>query len=709
MDPKPWPAGTRMHGFTVTEVTPLAEINLTLVELQHDRTGARMVHLAAEDSNNLFAVGFRTPPENSTGVAHILEHTALCGSRRYPVRDPFFSMLKRSLNTFMNALTANDWTLYPFSSQNHKDFFNLLGIYLDAAFFPLLRERDFRQEGHRLEFSDPNDPQSALTYRGIVYNEMKGAMSDPASLLSRRIGQALYPTTTYRYNSGGEPEDIPKLNWDELRAFHARYYHPSNAYLFSYGNFDLAEILAAIDDQALRHFDASPVTSEVPPETHLQQPWRQEETFPLDPGTPTEGRTLVQTAWLTCDINEQLDRLGLSLLAGLLLGNPGAPLYKALLDSGLGTNLAPGNGYHDDYRTTFFATGLQGTEPEHTEAIERLILDTLSQVAATGFSKERIEGVIHRLEFSVKEVTGDQYPYSLGLLMRIMGNWIHGGRPADALRFDALLTRLREEVAAGPFFQQLIRRYLLDNPHRVTLTLKPDLGMKAKQEQTLADNLEQLRSSLSAEQVEQLRNQAKELQDAQEQIDDLSCLPTLELADIPEQELPVTNRLSILADRPVRWFDQPTNGIGYLTMPLATEHLPAQLRPLVPIFTTLLTQIGAAGHGYAEMAERMEASTGGIQARSLILDEPDRLDRLQALIYVKGKALNRNQAAMFDILGDLFQAPDFSDLQRLHRVLNQTKTFIENAIPGSGHSFAARNAASGLTPSCGSSPNRCSS
>ncbi len=694
----PWQSGTSLHGFTVTEVTPLPEINITLIQLQHDKTGARMVHLLADDPNNLFAVGFRTPPEDSTGVAHILEHTTLCGSKKYPVRDPFFSMLKRSLNTFMNAMTAGDWTLYPFSTQNHKDFFNLLGIYLDAAFFPLLNEQDFRQEGHRIELTDPENLASALEYKGVVYNEMKGAMSDPSSLLSRRLGPALFPTTTYRHNSGGEPAEIPNLSWENLRDFHARFYHPSNAYFFTYGNFDLEEILAVIDQQALAQFDRREVASEVPPEVRRDQPCRVEETFPLDPGTPTDKRTMVQMAWLTCDINDSLDRLSLSLLASLLLGNPASPLYKALLDSGLGTNLSPGCGYHDDYRTTFFAAGLQGTEPGQTEAIEKLIQETLEQSARDGFSPERIEGIIHRLEFSVKEVTGDQYPYSLGLLMRLMGPWIHGSAPVEALRFDALLAQVRQKLAAGPYFQELIRRYLLDNPHRVTLTLKPDTELKEKLEQETAERLEQLRKTLDDEQIRSIQSQALALATSQEKEEDLSCLPTLELSDIPAEEPPVSSTQEHLGGQDVRWFIQPTNGIGYVTCYLSTATLPEHLLPLVPIFCTLLTQIGAAGHSYTDMAERMEAATGGINVQTVTLDIPDSLNGVQALVSIKGKALVRNQSRMFEILTDICSAPDFTDLKRMHKVINQVKTSMENSIPGAGHSYANRSAASGLTP-----------
>ena len=264
--------GDERHGFSLKQIIPLTELNATLYRLEHAATGARYLHLAAADDNNLFAVGFRTPPRDSTGAPHILEHTVLCGSRRYPVRDPFFSMLKRSLSTFMNAMTADDWTLYPFSSQNRTDFYNLMGVYLDATFFPLLRELDFRQEGHRLEFTQADDPSSPLVVKGVVYNEMKGHMSDPHSLLGSRLHEALYPTAPYRFNAGGEPAHIPDLTWEELRAFHAECYHPSNAYFFSYGDLPLEPHLEMVAEQAMARFERRAVHTAVGSETRLAAP-----------------------------------------------------------------------------------------------------------------------------------------------------------------------------------------------------------------------------------------------------------------------------------------------------------------------------------------------------------------------------------------------------------------------------------------------------
>ncbi len=690
--------GQQLHGFVVDQVDDLPDINATMVRLSHGKTGARFMHLVRDDDNKLFGVGFRTPPDDSTGVAHILEHTVLCGSERFPVRDPFFSMLKRSLNSFMNAMTASDWTLYPFSSMNHKDFHNLLDIYLDAAFFPRLLERDFRQEGHRLEFAEMEDPTSALEYKGVVYNEMKGAMSDPSSLLGRRLTRHLYPTTTYRHNSGGEPEDIPDLTWQQLRAFHARYYHPSNAWFFSYGNLDLAELLGIIEDRVLQRFEQIDPDSEVPLEQHLSEPLQVREFYPLDPGEPLEKRSMVQLAWLTADINDSYECLALNLLSSLLLGTPAAPLYQALLDSGLGANLTPATGYHDDYRNTFFSVGLQGTDPQHCQAIEKLVIYTLEKVARTGFSGERIEAAIHRLEFSTREVSGDSYPYALLLLMRLFGPWLHGGDPLDVLNFSEQLGRLRKEVEKGGFFEGLIRKWLLANPHRVTLLLQPDAQMGALQEAAIQATLDARQQQLDENQRQRLVEEAKQLKLAQEAPEDLSCLPTLTLADIPPDEDPVALKQVDQDQVATYWFDQPTNGIGYVTLSFSLEALTAEQLNYLPVFSSMLTQVGAGGRTYLEMAEAMEAVSGGISARTSLLEDPADLDQFDTGFELKGKALVRNSVALMELLQDFILTPDFSDLNRLHKVLGQMQVSMENSVPQSGHSYAARMAAAGLSP-----------
>jgi Zn-dependent M16 (insulinase) family peptidase len=689
--------GTTYGNYLVKNAEKIPELNLGAIILQHEPTGARHLHLACDDPNNVFAVGFKTPPPDSTGIAHILEHTVLCGSQKYPVRDPFFAMLKRSLNTFMNALTAADWTLYPVASMNRADFYNLMGIYLDATFFPMLREQDFRQEGHRFDFADENDPDS-LMIKGVVFNEMKGAMADPSSLLNRRLNAALFPTTCYGHNSGGEPLDIPNLTWEQLRNFHKTYYHPSNSWIFTYGDMPLEEHLQQIDNLALKHFSHQDVNSTIPLEKRLQKPLRQTLTFPIGADEESSQRSMVQLAWLNCPIEDTFERAATGILANLLLGNPAAPLYQALIESGLGKNLSPGTGYHDDYRDTFIAAGLQGIDADKVPAIEETINTTLEKIAREGFPQERIDAALHQYEFANKEVTGDQYPYGLGLLMRIFGPWLHADDSLSALKIENNLKQLREATRNPDFFPELIRRNLLDNPHRVTLLLTPDKEHSQREEQAFAAHLSATRKTLSDDDITQIKSQNAQLQENQETPDDTSCLPILELSDInPEEQAPACN-IENLGNCKSYWFEQPTNGITYLGLQFDVSGISKELRRHLPIYCALLPQLGAAGHDYLAMSRRISAFTGGVRLGTNILENPCDLDSMRPVIELRGKALDRNQEQLNEILRDMLTSPDFTNHNRLRTVINQVKTSMENSVPGAGHSFAARCAASGLTP-----------
>jgi Zn-dependent M16 (insulinase) family peptidase len=689
--------GTRLGNFILEQSLPVTELNLTAIRLQHEPTGARMLHLACDDPNNVFAVGFRTPPPDSTGIAHILEHTVLCGSEKYPVRDPFFAMIKRSLNTFMNAMTAADWTLYPVASMNRKDFYNLMGIYLDATFFPTLREQDFLQEGHRLDFADDDGPDS-LMIKGVVFNEMKGAMADPSSLLGRRLNAALFPTTCYGKNSGGEPIAIPDLSWQELRDFHKSYYHPSNSWIFTYGNLPIEGHLQKIDELALSRFTQQDVNSEIPLETRLTAPTRSTQTFPVGPEDELQERSMVQMAWLTCPIEDTFERAATGILANLLLGNPAAPLYQALIESGLGRNLSPGTGYHDDYRDTFLSAGLQGTDPERLPEIEALIIETLEKVETHGFPQERIDAALHQYEFANREVTGDQYPYGLGLMMRLFGPWLHANDPFNTLMIGQNLERLRVATADPQFFPGMIRRHLLDNPHRVTLLLRPDTEHAQREELAFAEHLEKIRQSLDEVKIADIRAKNLALKESQETPDDTSCLPILELSDIEREEKKTPFKKQTDSTSDTFWFTQPTNGITNLVMQFDTGSLPPALRPYLPVFCALLPQIGAAGHDYLAMSRRITAATGGVRFGTNLLESPLDLDSMRPVVELKGKCLDRNQATLCEILTDILTAPDFSDLERLRTVIGQIRASMENSIPGAGHSFAARAAAATLTP-----------
>jgi hypothetical protein len=407
---------------------------------------------------------------------------------------------------------------------------------------------------------------------------------------------------------------------------------------------------------------------------------------------------MVQMAWLTCPIEDTFERAATGLLANLLLGNPAAPLYQALIESGLGRNLTPGTGYHDDYRDTFLATGLQGTDPEKLPEIEAVILDTLARVAKEGFPQERIDAALHQYEFANREVTGDQYPYGLGLMMRLFGPWLHANDPFTTLEIGQNLDRLRSATADPEFFPRMIHQHLLDNPHRVTLLLRPDPEHSHREEQAFAEHLHKISEDLDAADIANIRKQNAELQSSQETPDDTSCLPILELTDIAVEEQQTPFRKKEASGCETFWFTQPTNGITYLTMQFDITELAGSLRPYLPIFCALLPQIGAAGYDYLAMSRRITAATGGIRFGTNLLESPLDLDRVRPVVELKGKALDRNQASLCRILTDMLTAPDFTNLDRLRTVIGQIRTSMENSIPGAGHSFAARSAAASLTP-----------
>ncbi|MEE4608682.1 MAG: insulinase family protein, partial [Desulfobacteraceae bacterium] len=397
--------GDRIGGYRVARVEAIPELATTFIALDHEATGARHIHLARADSENCFSVAFKTVPADSTGVAHILEHTVLCGSRRYPVRDPFFSMLKRSLSTFMNAFTASDWTMYPFATQNRKDFYNLLDVYLDAAFFPILDPLSFKQEGHRLELEPAEDGLPRLVYKGVVFNEMKGAMSAPDQVMGRGLLNALYPDTTYAHNSGGEPAEIPRLTHGDLVAFHRRHYHPSNAYFFTYGDLPLADHLAFIEAKVLQGVARIDPGTEVPPQPRWAAPRQAVRNYPLAPGEDPDGKYQACLAWLTADIRDSFEVLTLAVLEEILLGNDAAPLRRALIDSGLGSALSDASGFDGENRDTLFACGLKDVAADAAPAVEQIILGTLNRLAAEGIDPALIESAVHQIEFHRKEVT----------------------------------------------------------------------------------------------------------------------------------------------------------------------------------------------------------------------------------------------------------------------------------------------------------------
>ncbi len=685
--------GQIVSGYKVVRVEDLHELESTCIELEHLKTGARHIHIANADEENTFSVAFKTVPRDSTGVAHILEHTVLCGSERFPVRDPFFSMIKRSLNTFMNAFTSSDWTMYPFSTQNRKDFYNLMDVYLDAAFFPKIEELSFKQEGHRLDVNE----DGSLEYKGVVYNEMKGAMSSPSHVMGRYLLKALYPTSTYGWNSGGEPSDIPGLTWEQLKAFHATHYHPSNAYFYTYGNLNLEDHLTFIDRQVLSRFQRTVPDTEVKPEIRWDAPRQATYTYPLSRSESTSKKSQVCLAWLTADINDSFEVLVLTLLGHILMGNSASPLRKALIDSKLGSALCDASGFDSENRDTLFACGLKDVDPEDAAKIEAIIWDTLKGLAEKGVEKELISTAIHQIEFRRKERTNSPYPYGIKVLIGIAGSWFHGGDPVKTIRLDEDLERLNRELEKGPFFENLIRKHFLDNPHRVLFTLVPDQEQEERENRRVAEKLERIRAGLSESDIEKIREENKTLEAMQASEEDISCLPTLQVDDVPP-DVTVVHPDSGYDGVPAACYRKPTSGIFYLVSAGGLDDVPEDLLGLMPFFCSAFTRLGTKKRDYASLARAMSAVTGGIgldcHARSRYAPSPGCLPFLS----FNGKCLNRNIAPFFDLVQECAFEYDFSDRERLKSLLLEYRAGLESSVVQNGHALAMSLASRHFSP-----------
>ena len=680
------PAVGTIGGYTILRRERLERLDGTYLELEHERTGAKHIHIECPDDNNAFAVFFPTAPSDSTGVAHILEHVVLAGSRRFPVRDPFFSMTSRSLATFMNALTSADWTMYLFSSRNAKDFMNLVDVYLDATFFPRLSEDSFKQEGIRFEFEEPADPNSGLRYKGVVFNEMKGALASPQAAVQRAVGRALFPGLTYAHNSGGDPEHIPDLTWDELRRFHAVHYHPSNAHFYTYGDQPLEATLAAIEKNVLSGFDRIEVDTPVPSVKRFTKPVQATEPYPATAGEDHSKKAEALVAWVTVPAGDSFRMLAMSVLSEALLGNAGSPLRKALIDSRLGTAMADGSGLQDSYRETVFGAGLKDIAVEDAAKVERVVLDTLERLANEGLDKSQVDAAIHRLEFEKRERSNAGFPYALRILFSLLAPYYYGGDEYSALNFDADVAHLEQARAEGRFFEVLIQSELLDNPHRVLLSVIPDPELEKRQRRRELERLAAVEAGLSESDKARIVAEALRLKSLQEAKQDLSVLPTLELSDIPMKFEDVASREATIGKANIEFFPLPTNGVTYIDIRTDFSALSPDQKDLLPLFGRVMTQAGAAGQDYVEIASRIAAYTGGIGAAPQVPPLATSDDYLQSFM-VSGKALDRNARPFVDLLADLTARLEIEP-SRLKEIIAESATRLESSIANLGFQFA---------------------
>ncbi len=675
----------------------IPSIDVDIQEFRHSKTGAVHIHLAADDDQNAFMVAFRTVPQDSTGVAHILEHTSLCGSKKYPVRDPFFMMTRRSLNTFMNAFTAADWTAYPFASRNRKDFDNLLDVYLDAVFHPNLDELDFLQEGHRVEFAEADNPESDLVFKGVVFNEMKGAMSSPTSALYQSLTRELYPTITYHHNSGGDPERIPDLTWEQLKEFHAHHYHPSNAVFMTFGDIPAAEQQARFEEGALAPFEALEMDISVPDEKRYSKPVEVEDRYALDGEEDISDKTHIVLGWLMDRSIDAEAVMRAHLLSGVLLDNSASPLRHALETSDLGSSPSPMCGLSDSNREMIFAAGLEGSNPEHAEAVEKLVLDVLREVAENGVEQSMVEAVLHQLELSQREISGDGFPFGLHLMVNALGPVLHGADVAEVLDIDPILEKLRQQIADPAFIKGLARE-LLDNPHRVRLVMRPDPNLSAERSVRESERLAKMKAAMDDAEKQRVIEMAAKLLQRQNSQDDPEQLPKVGLEDIPtDLAIPEGSEHS-LGGMPATWFARGTNGLVYQQLVLDLPPMEQELVELLPIFCDIVTETGYGDFDYLQAQAKQAAVTGGIGANVAIRGEVDNVLKDRSVFTLSGKALNRNQGELAGMMLETFRNARFDELSRIRELVAQERTYREQRVTSAGHSLAMSAAGSGLAP-----------
>jgi len=682
--------GEKLCGFRILRVEQIPDIRVTAYEIEHEITGAKVLHLHCHDRENLYAIGFGTPPADSTGVPHILEHAVLAGSERYPLKDVFNELLKGTLQTFINAFTYPDKTIYPVASQERSDFFNLARVYTDLVLRPRLLQKTFYQEGHHLEFSRHEDITSELVISGIVYNEMKGAYSSPDTLMSREIQQNLFPDTTYAFDSGGDPDIIPSLTHEQLKTFHRTYYSPTNARIFLYGDISTGDHLVFLEEM-LNGFERVPVNSSIKSQTRWPQPASVHSFYPIGREEDTRGKTVVNCAWMIVENTDYETVLLLEIVSGALVGSAAGPLRKALIDSGLGEDLSPVTGLERDLKQVVFAVGLRGSDPGKAGRIESLILNTLQKVAKTGFDRELIEGVLHQVEFHGREIVRDSLPYGIILMGRAYHTWLYDGDPLTGMNFPRIIKEIRDKWEARPeLFQDIVRTWFLDNPHRLLSVLEPSKTLQEEVEEKSKKRMARLKASLSPEELENIHREAASLMDFQTEPDPpeaLATLPKLKIGDLRRKVEIIPTEKTSINGVPAMVHDIFANGVAYLDMAFNISDIPEDLQIYLPLLGKLMINMGAAGLTYEEMAKRIALKTGGIGCHLTAGMVTDGKGNWQKMIF-RMKALHRNIVDAVRIVSDILVSGDLSDETRLRNLLAERKNRLHASVIPSGHVFA---------------------
>ena len=668
--------------------------------LRHRKSGARVVYIENDDNNKVFSIGFRTPPSDSTGVPHIMEHSVLCGSRNFPAKDPFVELVKGSLNTFLNAMTYPDKTVYPVASCNDQDFQNLMHVYMDAVFYPNIYEHEeiFRQEGWSYQLDSAEDK---LKYNGVVYNEMKGAFSSPEGVLDRVILNTLFPDTSYANESGGDPEVIPELTYEQFLDFHRKYYHPSNSYIYLYGDMDIEEKLHWLDQEYLRKYDREPVDSRI----RFQEPFAemQEKVIPYSIASEESEEDNTYLSYNKV-VGTSLDKelyLAFQILDYALLSAPGAPLKKALTDAGIGKDIM--GSYDNGIYQPIFSVIAKNANEEQKEEFIQVIEDVLRASVKNGIDTKAIEAGINYYEFRYREADFGNYPKGLMYGLQMMDSWLYD-EEKPFIHIEALDTFefLKKQIGTG-YYEELIQKYLLDNPHGAIVIVTPEKGRTARMEAELEEKLQKYKESLTAEEVEAFVQKTQALEAYQsepESEENLEKIPVLKREDISREIEPIINEEMTLAGVPVIFHEIETNGIGYVDVLFDMSLVEEQDLPYVGILQSVLGIIDTERYDYGTLFNEINVNTGGIGTSLELYNDVTNIREkaFKATFEIKGKALYGKLPVAFDMMREILMESKLDDGKRIREILAMLKSRLLMKFQSSGHVTAVLRAQSYASP-----------
>lgn len=681
-------AGDEYGPFKLIKSLFIEELQCGLKIVEHTPSKAEIIHLENDDPENVFCLAFRTLPENSNGVAHILEHTVLCGSKKFPVKDPFFSMNRRSMNTYMNALTAPDFTCYPAASQVRQDFYNLLEVYLDAVFDPELKELSFLQEGHRLEFTQKEDPSSPLIYRGIVYNEMKGALSSPISRLWQSIMSSLFPQLLYRHNFGGDPKDIPTLSYAQLLEFHQKYYQESRCSFYFYGDIPLKSHLDFLEKQVLKKAKPYPKLFANPFQKPLTSPKHLSHGYPVAASENLEEKTYLALSWLTTHLSDQKEVLALHVLDLILMGTDASPLKYEILKSKLCHNVF--SNFEDELSQVPYSLIFEGCQTENTRALEKLTFKKLQKLAQKPFKEEWIEAALHQLEFSRSEISGDYGPFGLYLILKMVPLKNVEADIENNLKIHSLFKELKKELQDPHYLPHLIKKHFLDNTHFSFIEMKPDPLLNQQEEQEEKRHLEEIKSKLTEGQSLLLIQKAKELEDFQnkQEHQDLEVLPKIKLKDIPEKPKELSLGQKQIGRGHLYYHTGFTNDIVYLDVVFKLPKIDFVDLSFVKLFTYLIPQMGTKQCSYEDHLRKIQLYTGGISCFLDTYIPVEGIHSFSSHLVFQGKALARNKEKLTELLHDLIIHADFQHPKRLKELISQLFVELDQDLKNNALKYA---------------------